>query len=60
MATKAEIGNQMPTILPPRSRAASERNTAMQTIQLHMMARTSALPKGMLVFITAMFTARLC
>mmetsp|Transcript_143742 Transcript_143742/g.364861 ORF Transcript_143742/g.364861 Transcript_143742/m.364861 type:complete len:232 (+) Transcript_143742:495-1190(+) len=52
IATKAEIGNQMPTIFPPRSRAASERNTAMQTIQLHMIALTTAWPKGRPVFIT--------
>mmetsp|Transcript_143757 Transcript_143757/g.364896 ORF Transcript_143757/g.364896 Transcript_143757/m.364896 type:complete len:204 (-) Transcript_143757:423-1034(-) len=57
IATKAEMGNQMPTIFPPRSRAASERKTAMQTIQLHMIALTSAWPKGILVFITVMVMA---
>mmetsp|Transcript_79020 Transcript_79020/g.201118 ORF Transcript_79020/g.201118 Transcript_79020/m.201118 type:complete len:212 (-) Transcript_79020:408-1043(-) len=57
MATNAEIGNQMPTILPPRSRAASDKNTAMHTIQLHMMALTNAWPNGRLVFVSAICVA---
>ena len=37
MATKAEIGNEMPTILPAMSWACPHRKTAMQTIQLQLM-----------------------
>mmetsp|Transcript_21832 Transcript_21832/g.54605 ORF Transcript_21832/g.54605 Transcript_21832/m.54605 type:complete len:204 (-) Transcript_21832:430-1041(-) len=58
IATKAEMGNQMPTIFPPRSRAASERKTAMHTIQLHMIALMRIWPSGMLVFIIVIATAR--
>ena len=36
MATKAEIGNQMPTILPAMSWACPHRKTAMQAIQLQL------------------------
>jgi hypothetical protein len=53
MATKAEIGNQMATILPGRSLAIEAIHTAMHTSQLHRMPRTSAVLKGRLVLATA-------
>merc|ERR1712113_305342 len=58
MATKVEMGNQMPPILPVRSLAAPASQTAMQTNQLHIIAFATVGPKVLLHFLTAVATAR--
>merc|ERR1712182_112963 len=44
MATKHEMGNQMPTILPAMSCACVDKKTAMHTIQLQPMPYESLEP----------------
>ena len=55
-AMKAEIGNQIATILPGRSLAKEAMYTAMHTSQLHRMPRKSAVLKERLVLATAVPT----
>ena len=57
MATKAEIGNQMPTILPTMSWAWPHRKTAMQTIQLQPMPLMVVMRNVFAILFSATFFA---
>jgi len=57
MATKAEIGNQMPTILPTMSWTWPHRKTAMHTIQLQQMPLMVVMRKLLLFFFSATLIA---
>mmetsp|Transcript_53105 Transcript_53105/g.126688 ORF Transcript_53105/g.126688 Transcript_53105/m.126688 type:complete len:212 (-) Transcript_53105:488-1123(-) len=58
IATKVEMGNQMPTILPAISDAEDAMKMAMQTSQLQNTALIKVSIKGMEVFFTRVVSAR--
>ncbi|CAK0795607.1 unnamed protein product [Prorocentrum cordatum] len=57
MATKQDMGNQMPTILPTMSCAWPCRNTAMHTNQLQPIPLRKVTPKFSLIFFSATLIA---